>query len=56
MQKWMPIKGDFSKDGENIIFKGIMQQSTGSSMSMPFPDQPTLDGMGCLKMQFQLAK
>lgn len=28
MTKWMPIKGDFSKDGENIIFKGITQQST----------------------------
>lgn len=45
MKKWMPIRGDFIKDGENIIFKGMGQQSTNSSASMLFPYQLAPDGM-----------
>lgn len=45
MKKWMPIRGDFIKDGENIIFKGMGQQSTDSSASMLFPYQLAPDGM-----------
>ena len=36
MKKWMPIKGDFIKDGENIIFMGMGQQLADDSASMPF--------------------
>lgn len=45
MKKWMPIKGDFFRDGENIIFKGIAQHSANISKPTLFPYPSTPDGM-----------
>lgn len=45
MKKWMPIRGNFIQDGENIIFKGVGQRSTDNSASMLFPYPLVPDGI-----------
>jgi len=45
MKKWIPTRGNFIKNGENIIFKGILQQTSDNSGSVFSCLQPVPDGI-----------
>lgn len=44
MKKWMPLRGNFTQDGENILFQGMTQPSD-ANMSTLFANQITPEGI-----------
>jgi len=45
MKKWIPARGNFIKNGENIIFKGMLQQTPDNAGSPLSLLQPAPDGI-----------
>lgn len=44
MKKWMPLRGTFTQDGENIVFQGVTQPSD-ANMSTLFANQIIPEGI-----------